>query len=114
MATDPTSPPSNDRGATETAVRPKVRTRPPRQYTVVLHNDDFTTMDFVVWVLVDVFDQSVAAATDLMLTVHRDGAARVGTYPREVAETKRDETLSRAEQHGMPLLVTIEPLAAGD
>lgn len=103
--------PSRGHGDTETVTRPKTRNRPPRQFAVILHNDDFTTMEFVVWVLVDVFDKTAAEATELMLAVHQDGAATVGAYSREVAETKRDETLAQAEAQGMPLLVTIEPAA---
>ena len=78
-------------------------------YAVILHNDDFTTMEFVVWVLVQVFGHSAASATRLMLQVHQQGAARAGVYPRQVAETKCEETLTLAEEQGMPLLVTIEP-----
>lgn len=78
-------------------------------FAVVLHNDDFTTMEFVVWVLVHVFDQTTASATRLMLQVHQQGSARAGIYPRQVAETKCEETLSLAREQGMPLLVTIEP-----
>ncbi len=98
-------------GDTHTLTRHKSATRTPRRFAVVLHNDDFTTMEFVVWVLVNVFDRTVGQATQLMLDVHEHGAARVGAYPREVAETKRDETMQFAEQQEMPLLVTIEPLS---
>lgn len=78
-------------------------------YAVILHNDDFTTMEFVVWVLVHIFDKTAAAATRLMLQVHQQGAACAGVYPRQVAETKCSETLALAEEQDMPLLVTIEP-----
>lgn len=78
-------------------------------FRVILHNDDFTTMEFVVWVLVQIFDKTAAEATRLMLQVHQQGAARAGVYPRQVAETKCRETLALAEEQGMPLLVTIEP-----
>ena len=93
----------------ETAVVERVRARPPRMFRVILHNDDFTTMEFVVWVLVQIFDKTAAEATRLMLQVHQQGAAQAGLYPRQVAETKCSETLALAEEQGMPLLVTIEP-----
>lgn len=67
-------------------------------------------MEFVVWALVSLFEQSVEQATQIMLEVHQKGAAKVGAYPREVAETKRQETMQIAEQQDMPLLVTIEPV----
>ena len=106
--------PPGEQGGTELLTKRRTTTRRPRQFAVVFHNDDFTSMEFVVWALVSLFEQSVEQATQLMLEVHEHGAAKVGAYPREVAETKREETMQLAEQQGMPLLVTIEPTERSD
>jgi len=97
------------KGGTATLTKQRMATRPPRLYAVIFHNDDFTTMEFVVWALVHLFERSIEEATQLMLQVHQQGSALVATYPREVAETKCAETLQYAQEQGMPLLVTIEP-----
>ena len=83
--------------------------RRPRRYRVLLHNDDYTTMEFVVEVLRDVFEKSLPEATRLMLQVHHQGQAVAGIYPREVAETKVSEVTAMARRNEMPLLVTAEP-----
>src|SRR3989442_2840913 len=75
-------------GDTAVATEKKTRTDRPRLWRVLLHNDDFTTMEFVVKVLMELFNKSAAEATDLMLQVHRRGACVAGAYPHEVAETK--------------------------
>ena len=90
-------------------VERKVRTRPPRMFRVVIHNDDYTTMEFVVFVLQSIFSKSETEAVRLMLAVHNEGSAVAGIYPRSIAETKVSESQTAAEQHGMPLLVTSEP-----
>lgn len=91
------------------AEKEETRTRRPRRYRVLLHNDDYTTMEFVVEVLRSVFDKSLAEATRLMLQVHHQGQAVAGVYSREVAETKVSEVTALARRHEMPLLVTAEP-----
>ena len=95
-------------------VEKKTRTRPPRMFRVVIHNDDYTTMEFVVFVLQAVFSKSEAEAVRLMLAVHNEGSAVAGVYPRSIAETKVAESQAAAEQHGMPLLITSEPDDRGD
>jgi ATP-dependent Clp protease adaptor protein ClpS len=87
----------------------KERISRPRRFKVMLHNDDFTPMEFVVHVLEDVFRRSKAEATRIMLTVHNDGVAIAGVYPREVAETKCALTVQYARDNGYPLLLTTEP-----
>lgn len=81
----------------------------PRPWKVLLHNDDFTTMQFVVEVLVRHFDKAPAEATFVMLQVHRKGVGVAGIYPRDLAETKVDEVSRDARAQQMPLLVTAEP-----
>ncbi|MFM2248943.1 MAG: hypothetical protein RL071_5018 [Pseudomonadota bacterium] len=87
----------------------KERVEKPRRYKVIIHNDDYTPMEFVIHVLEDVFHKSKAEATRIMLTVHNEGAGVVGTYSREVAETKAARTVQYARDHGYPLLLTTEP-----
>ncbi|MDA8137206.1 MAG: ATP-dependent Clp protease adaptor ClpS [Desulfobacteraceae bacterium] len=89
--------------------RSEVRTQEPPMYRVILHNDDYTTRDFVVEVLVYVFHKSPEAAVTLMWQVHRQGTGLAGIYPRDVAETKVSTVTSLAREHGFPLRTTMEP-----
>jgi ATP-dependent Clp protease adaptor protein ClpS len=81
--------------------------RPPR-YKVLLYNDDYTPMDFVVWLLERVFGKSPAAATQIMLKIHQAGLGVAGVYVLEVAETKVTTVHSLAEAKGHPLRAGIE------
>jgi len=81
----------------------------PRLWRVLLHNDNYTTMDFVVTVLVSVFHKSQWDATRIMLDVHRKGVGKVGVYTREVAETKVARVQEMARQAEFPLMCTMEP-----
>ena len=85
------------------------RVKKPRKYKVLLHNDDYTTMEFVVYVLTTVFKHSPAAATRVMLQCHRTGIGVAGVYTREVAETRVDQVMSLARENGHPLQCTMEP-----
>lgn len=81
----------------------------PRLWRVLLHNDDFTTQEFVVWVLETVFHRAPPDAFSIMMHVHQAGIGVAGIYTREVAETKIQTTRRLAEQNEYPLLVTMEP-----
>jgi ATP-dependent Clp protease adaptor protein ClpS len=78
-------------------------------WRVLLHNDDYTTQDFVVWVLESVFHKPPAEAFAIMLSVHQSGLGIAGVFTHDVAETKVRTTKNLAEQHEFPLLVTMEP-----
>lgn len=80
----------------------------PSLYRVLLHNDDQTTMDFVVEILVDIFDKDVEEAAEIMLKVHTNGIGVCGRYPREIAEYKVKKTIKLARQANFPLLCTME------
>ncbi len=84
-------------------------TRHPRQYTVVLHNDDYTTMEFVVHVLMKFFHKNETEATQIMLHVHHKGYGKVGSFTRDVAETRAQQVMDYAREHGQPLRCTAEP-----
>jgi ATP-dependent Clp protease adaptor protein ClpS len=92
------------------AVKERVqeKTKEPALHSVVLLNDDYTTMEFVVEVLETVFQKSPAEAYRIMMQVHLDGRGVAGVYPWEVAETKVDTLLTRAREAGHPLRATIE------
>ena len=81
------------------------RIKVPRQYQVLIYNDDFTPMDFVVEVLMQIFDKEEAAATSLMLSVHQGSYAVAGVYPRDIACTKAAEAVRWAREEGYPLKV---------
>jgi ATP-dependent Clp protease adaptor protein ClpS len=87
------------------------RVEHPRLWKVMLHNDDFTTQEFVVWILESVFHLPPAEAFAIMMHVHQSGVGVAGLFTRDVAETKVKATQQLAEQNEYPLLVTIEPEA---
>jgi ATP-dependent Clp protease adaptor protein ClpS len=85
-----------------------------RKWAVIFYNDDYTTKWFVVEALQRFFYMSETSATELMMAIHRRGKGIAGTYTRDIAETKADQVMRFAREHGMPLLVTAEPDADGD
>jgi|SRR5215831_18561057 len=88
--------------------RPRSKTKEPELYNVVLLNDDYTPMQFVVDVLERLFQRSPAEAYRIMMQVHVNGRGLAGVYPWEVAETKVDALLTLAREAGHPLQATIE------
>jgi ATP-dependent Clp protease adaptor protein ClpS len=91
---------------TETSTRIKVKQ--PSMWKVILHNDDFTPMDFVMAVLVQIFHKSETEAYDLMMTVHTKNKAVVGLYTKEIAQTKVSIVDRAAAEHNHPLKTTAE------
>lgn len=83
----------------------KSKVKLPRQYQVLIYNDDFTPMDFVVEVLMVVFDKEEAAAVTLMMSVHKGNYAVAGVYPKDIAKTKVAEAVQWARSEGYPLKV---------
>ena len=96
---------------TLTRPRAKGKLPPPSMWKVILHNDDFTTQEFVVWVLRTVFHQPEAEAVRIRLDVHQQGKGIAGVYTRDVAETKLAQVQRLAEAQEFPLLCSMEPEA---
>ena len=82
--------------------------RPPKLFRVILLNDDFTTMDFVIDVLQRFFSKNREQATKIMLQVHQEGRGTCGIYPRDVAATKVNQVTAYARQHEHPLVCVME------
>ena len=115
MATEKPTPaapvvvPKTDEGYGSIVVeRQAQKTDPPRMYQVVLLNDDYTPMEFVVVVLQEYFNRDLEAATQIMLKIHHDGRGVCGTYSKDVAATKVELVLAAARRGGHPLQCIME------
>jgi ATP-dependent Clp protease adaptor protein ClpS len=108
---EPSKPPrSPDRdGGTGTQTVERTKLQRPTLWRVVMHNDDFTTQEFVVHVLTAFFRKDATEATALMLKIHMTGKATVAVYTRDIAETKVEQVTDYARSQGHPLLLTLEP-----
>jgi ATP-dependent Clp protease adaptor protein ClpS len=95
-------------GGVSEKTRPTTRLQKPPMYRVILHNDDYTTMEFVVEILESVFHKSHAEAYKIMLQVHVQGAGQCGVYTYEIAETKVAEVHDLARSSGFPLRASLE------
>ncbi len=93
---------------TDVLTESETRLEKPKLFKVLLHNDDFTTMDFVVFVLEYVFMRDTAEAVAIMLKVHNEGVGLAGVYPYEVATMKADKAMNLARSREYPLLCTVE------
>lgn len=89
-------------------VEPEVKTKRPPYFKVVLLNDDYTPMDFVVFILKDIFRRSHEEAVSIMLEVHQKGEGICGVYTRDVAETKAEESIVIARRNEYPLQCRVE------
>jgi ATP-dependent Clp protease adaptor protein ClpS len=101
----PTYDPSHE---AEVLTEQKQKLQKPPLYKVLLHNDDFTTMEFVVFVLVQVFHKGEEEAVQIMLAVHHQGMGVAGVFTHEIAEAKINQVHNLAKAHDYPLLCTME------
>jgi ATP-dependent Clp protease adaptor protein ClpS len=93
---------------TQTDVKTRATIRYPGRYHVMIHNDDHTPMEFVISLLVEVFDRDVNTARDITMAVHNQGRAAAGTYFYEVAEQKAAEASAISKHNRYPLKITLE------
>ena len=106
----PASRPSDDSGDSVVAERKTQKTKPPQMYQVVMLNDDYTPMEFVVVVIQEFFNKDRETATQIMLKIHLEGKGICGVYSRDVASTKVDQVLQAARGAGHPLQCLSEPV----
>ena len=100
-----------DRGVSVSkTVKPKFKK--PSNFAVILHNDDYTPMDFVVWVLIKIFNKTEDIAQSITKEVHTKGTGVAGVFHFEIAEQKATDTALAARQNEFPLHVTVEELGA--
>ena len=94
----------------QSQIQERTRTglKEPRMYQVVMHNDDFTTMEFVVDILISIFHKDEASAQEIMLKVHKQGRAAVGIYPYDLAVSRVRDSMARAKAEGFPFRMTVE------
>jgi len=100
----------DDSGGSVVLERRTQKTQPPQMYQVVMLNDDFTPMEFVVGVIQEFFNKDRETATQIMLKIHLDGKAVCGIYSRDVAATKVDQVHAAAREAGHPLQCVSEPV----
>jgi ATP-dependent Clp protease adaptor protein ClpS len=113
--TEPTAPnpvrvPDRDESDSVVLERVPEKTKPPGMYQVVMLNDDYTPMEFVVVVIQEFFGKDLEAATQIMLKIHLDGKGVCGVYSKDVAATKVDQVLDAAHKAGHPLKCLSEPV----
>ena len=89
---------------------PKPKTKKPPMFDVILLNDDFTPMDFVVYVLKEIFNYTDQAANEITLKVHNEGQASCGTFSKDLAETKSYEVNNLAKINDHPLISIVKPI----
>jgi ATP-dependent Clp protease adaptor protein ClpS len=102
--------PDRDDGNSVVLERRTQRTKPPQMFQVLMLNDDFTPMEFVVMVLQEFFSKDRESATQIMLKIHLDGKGVCGVYSKDVAATKVDQVLDAAKKSGHPLQCVAEPI----
>ena len=106
----PTARPTDDDGGSVVAEKKLQKTKPPQMYQVVMLNDDYTPMEFVVVVIQEFFNKDRETATQIMLKIHLDGKAVCGVYSRDVAASKVQQVQDAARQAGHPLQCLSEPI----
>ena len=106
----PVQQPNQDDGGSVVLERRTQKVQPPQMYQVVMLNDDYTPMEFVVVVIQEFFGKDLEAATQIMLKIHLDGRGICGVYSKDVAATKVDQVLDAAAKAGHPLKCISEPV----
>ena len=106
----PARTPERDGGGSVVLERRTQKIKPPQMYQVLMLNDDFTPMEFVVMVIQEYFNKDLESATQIMLKIHLDGKGVCGVYSRDVAATKVDQVLEAARKAGHPLQCVSEPV----
>lgn len=106
----PVIKPARDDGGSVVLERRTQKVKPPKMYQVVMLNDDYTPMEFVVVAIQEFFGKDLEAATQIMLKIHLDGRGVCGVYSRDVAATKVDQVLDAAAKAGHPLKCISEPV----
>ena len=108
----PTQKPGPDYDDGDSLVLERVpeKIKPPQMYQVVMLNDDYTPMEFVVLVIQEFFNKDLETATQIMLKIHLDGKGICGVYTKDVAATKVDQVLDAAKKAGHPLQCVMEPV----
>lgn len=106
----PTTVPVRELGGSVVLERRTERVKPPSMYQVLMLNDDYTPMEFVVVVIQEFFGKDLAEATQIMLKIHVDGRGVCGVYPKDIAATKVDQVLEAAHKAGHPLKCVSEPM----
>jgi ATP-dependent Clp protease adaptor protein ClpS len=109
-AVTPIQRPSGDEGESVVLERLTQKVKPPQMFQVVMLNDDYTPMEFVVMVIQEFFNKDRETATQIMLKIHLDGRGVCGVYSRDVAATKVDQVMEAALKAGHPLQCVSEPL----
>ena len=95
---------------TQTQSRTQTEITYPKRYNVIFVNDDYTPMDFVIQLLVEIFNKNIDQAQEITMAIHNEGSAVVGTYSREVAEQKTHEAVLACQHSGHPLEILCEPM----
>jgi len=88
--------------------RTNIKIEEPRKYKVIMHNDDFTTMEFVVAILNIIFNKSLEKANKIMMEVHKSGKGIAGIYPYDIAISKANKAMIMAKEEGFPFKLTVE------
>ena len=99
----------DEQGDVLTKKREKVQPKKPKLFKVLLHNDDYTTMEFVIFVLQNCFSKSLDEAQEIMLKVHHNGVGICGVYTHEIAESKTAKVHQISKKNGHPLRCSFEP-----
>lgn len=93
----------------EVQTKPRNEVRRPKRYRVLLHNDHYTSMEFVIMILESIFRKTSVQSVEIMLNVHNSGLGIAGVYPASIAETKIKTVHQAAEKQGFPLKCSMEP-----